>query len=147
MKGRGVVLLAALTGCAGARTEIDAPRAHYPISLSRGVRDARGEVASGDRLAVVGTFEETRTAWGLLYSAIALDPTTDISDAVDAQVAKARGDAVVRLRVAAGPCWADIAIPLVWLPIWPTCVRVVVTGRIVQVRDAAAGAPAHAEAR
>lgn len=104
-----------------------------PVSLSRGVRDSDGTLVPEERRLVVGHFEEHRTAWGMFYSLASLTPESDISDAINEQVAAAHGDAVIHLSIRSKPCVANF-IPIVnWLPFWPGCSKVVFEGDIIRV--------------
>lgn len=125
------VLLA--TGCAGARTTVVADTSKYPVSLSRGVRDADGVIASAERTKKVGSLHGSSTAWGLLYSAVRLTPKTDISSLVNDQIAAAGGDAVVNLRIHSSHCASDFFAILTTLPVWPGCANIAVEGDIVKV--------------
>lgn len=127
------LLLSAGTGCAGARTNVVADTAQYPISLSRAVRDADGSIVAQERVAKVGKLRSEEMAWGLLYSAIRLNPRTDISKAVNRQVAAAGGDAVVNLRIMGSHCGGDFVPFLTMVPIWPGCANIVVEGDIIKV--------------
>jgi hypothetical protein len=124
----------AATGCAGARTTLVAPDAHYPVSLTRGVRDANGLLVPVESRSVVGKFEQDVTAWGLAYSAVSVTPTTDLSDAINGQVAAHGGDAIINLHIATSECALDYFILLNMLPVWPGCTLVHVEGQIVRVR-------------
>jgi hypothetical protein len=126
-------LAVATSACAGARTALVAPDSRYPVSLTRGVRDANGELVPAERRDVVGKFEEIVSAWGLLYSAVNVTPTTDLSRAINDQVSAVRGDAIVNLHVATADCVLDWFIPLNMLPIWPGCTNVRLEGEIVRV--------------
>ncbi|MCA9589896.1 MAG: hypothetical protein KC657_31545 [Myxococcales bacterium] len=134
------------SGCAGARTNVVAPNAAYPISMSQGVRDADGRLVARDRLTKLASLESRATAWSMLYSYVPLTPETDISDVVNAQVKAAGGDAVLNLRVMAGNCATQWFFGLNVLPFWPGCLNVRVEGDIVKVtrparsRTAARGA-------
>ena len=134
-------LLFALTGCAGARTQVVAPTAEVPVSMSRGVRDADGVLVGADRREVVGQFDEARTAWGMFYSAVKLTPEKDISRAVNEQVRRVHGDAIVKLSIATRQCGMNFVPFLSLLPFWPGCANVHVRGYIIRVR-AASAAPA-----
>ena len=127
-------LLGVSTGCAGARTSVVADGASYPISLSRAVRDRDGSIVPSENMTKVGTLHDDATAWGILYSAIKLTPRTDISTAVNAQVAQSGGDAVVNLRVTGGHCASDFFALLTVIPIWPGCARIEVEGDIVKLK-------------
>jgi len=78
-------LLALTTGCAGARSELTADDARYPVSLSRGMRDAEGDLVSQDRMKKVGTFEDDATVYGFVYSFAKVTPKTSRSPRVAAK--------------------------------------------------------------
>jgi hypothetical protein len=133
-----LVVLAALvatgTGCAGARTTVVADQAAYPISLSRAVRDADGEIVANERTEKIAAFHTTSRAWGIFYSLLRFNPHTDISEAINTQVAAARGQAVVNLRVMAGHCSMNTVAVVVGIPFLPGCTNVVVEGDIIRVK-------------
>ena len=128
--------------CAGARTTIVADDARFPVSLSEGMRAPDGHLLEAAEMEVVGQFEHKRTIWGLLYSVIPLTPTTDISREVDAQVQSAGGQAVVRLKTEAQHCALNHFIVFSFLPIWPGCSYVTVSGDIIRYKPLAPPAPA-----
>src|SRR5205823_3855600 len=120
------MLVAALsTGCAGARTRVVAPTANVPVSFTRGVRDEAGALVPAGRREVVGHFHDERTAWGLLYSAVKLTPTKDVSEEINDAVAHDRGDAIVNLRMETRGCTSNFAVVLTILPFWPGCTHVI----------------------
>lgn len=135
------VALVAATGCAGARTTVAADRAEYPLSLSPAVRDADGTIVSGADLERVATFQAKVTAFGMLYSAIRLNPRTDISKQVNEQIARAGGEAIVNLKIMSDQCGANFAAIIDAIPIWPGCAKVVVEGDIVKVKRNRAAKP------
>ena len=126
----------ALTGCAGARTHVVVASAEMPVSMSRAVRDADGVIVAADRREIVGHFDEDRTAWGMLYSAVKLTPEKDISSALNEQVKRAGGDAVVNVSIATRQCGLNWFPVLNLLPFWPGCANVHVEGDIIRVRPA-----------
>lgn len=130
-----------IAGCAGGRTSIVAKDASVPVSLSEGVRDRDGELVDKQRKTVVGTFEDERTAWGMMYSSVKLTPTKDISKNVDAQVQQVNGDAVINLRVATAHCALNFIPLLNLLPVWPGCTKVKIRGDIVRVAPKPARRP------
>jgi hypothetical protein len=121
-------------GCAGANVEVVADHARYPISLSGSVRDAQGTLLDGRAFRVVGRLELATSRIGILYSTVTPDSKLDISDDVNAQVAAAGGEAVLRLSVTvADDCNVLNGFPLLnALPFWPGCVPVSVRGVIVR---------------
>ena len=141
MKRRALALMLMLiapasAGCAGGRVSIVAERSRYPISLSRAVRDQTGRLYEGVALEHVGTLDAGGTRVGILYSALTIPPSMDISDDVNQQVAAAGGEAVVALTVSVGVgCEILNVFPILnILPLWPGCVPVTVTGDIVRRR-------------
>jgi hypothetical protein len=136
----GALLLAgalAAAGCAGARVDVTANRAQYPLSLSPLVRDASGRPYDARTLVKVGWLDVRKTTPGFGYSTVTIPPTRDFSDEINAAVAAAGGEAVVRLTVSvAGGCgWLNGFPILNALPVWPGCVPVRLTGDIVRRRN------------
>lgn len=124
------------TGCAGAHVEITARQSRYAISMSPVVRDSAGRLYDRQSLEVVGALHTDRTRLGFFYSAFTPLSTFDISDAVNTQVEAAAGEAVVDLSVSASD-GCDVLNNFFlfnFLPIWPGCVPVTVTGDIVRRR-------------
>jgi len=136
---RALLLLGALgaSGCAGARVNVTADRARYPLSLSPVVRDGRGRPYDAASLVKVGWLDVRKTTPGFVYSALTVPPARDFSDEINAQVAAAGGEAVVGLTVTvAGGCgWLNGFPILNALPVWPGCVPVRLTGDIVRRRN------------
>jgi len=146
MRRRALVLMlmvSAAGGCAGGRVSIVAERSRYPISLSRAVRDQTGRLYEGLSLEHVGTLDAGGTRVGILYSALTIPPSMDISDDVNQQVAAAGGEAVVALTVSVGVgCEILNVFPILNIvPLWPGCVPVSVTGDIVRRRPLLAPPP------
>lgn len=134
--------------CAGGRTNIVAPDARYPVSMTAAVRDTDGTLVSKDRKVLVGRMEDERRSWGMVYSAVKLNPKQDISQLVNRQVRASGGDAVVNLQVASSHCGWNFVPLLNLLPVWPGCTIVHLRGDIVRVgekRDEAALARGRAE--
>jgi hypothetical protein len=132
-----LICVLAAAGCAGARVNVTADRARYPLSLSPVVRDASGRPYDARTLVKVGWLDIRKTTPGFVYSAMAVLPTRDFSDELNAQVARAGGEAVVGLTVSiGGGCgWLNGFPILNALPVWPGCVPVRLTGDIVRRRD------------
>jgi hypothetical protein len=132
-----VLAAAAGAGCAGARVDVTAARARYPVSLSPVVRDPSGRLYDARTLDKVGAFDATKTTVGIVYSALAMPGTRDFSDEINAQVAAAGGEAIVGLSISIGRgCAALNGFPLLnALPVWPGCVPVHLTGDIVRRRN------------
>ena len=64
----------ALSGCAGARVNVTAHRARYPLSLSRVVRDASGRPYDARTLVKVGWLDVRKTTPGFVYSGVTIPP-------------------------------------------------------------------------
>lgn len=131
------------TGCIGASTEVVADGSKYPLSFSRGVRDADGSLLPMDQRVKVGEVHVERRVWALVYGAVELDPKTDISDDVNMQIEQNHGDAVVNLKIANLQCPSNAAWMFNHLPMFPGCTVVTVTGDIIKKKArTAAAAPA-----
>ncbi len=124
----------AAAGCAGARVNVTAERAQYPISLSDAVRDPSGALYAPQSLQRVGDFSLEASRMGVFYSLWTPRANLDISDAVNVQVAAAKGEAVIRLSVTVSDSCAVLnAMPVLnVLPLWPGCVPVSISGQIVR---------------
>ncbi len=137
-----------LSGCVmhmHASTNIVAPDAAVPVSLSETVRDADGNLVLPDRQQVVGAYDETFHAYNIPWGIIPLHPTTDISDSVNQAVAAVNGDAITQLTVVADQCWTRGLAFFWFLPIVPSCAAYEVRGRIIRVAPAAPSASAKVE--
>jgi hypothetical protein len=139
---RAMLRLAALAalggaGCAGARVNVTADHARYPLSLSPVVRDANGRPYDSRTLIKVGWLDVRKTTPGFFYWAVTIPPTRDFSDEINVQVAAAGGEAVVGLTIGTswGCDWLNMFPILNALPVWPGCVPVRLTGDIVKRRD------------
>jgi hypothetical protein len=122
---------AAASGCSGAQSYVRADSSRYPISLSERLRGPDGALIRDSEKRNVGTFELHYSAWSALWTLIPLsNRTRDISSAVNDQVGKAGGDAIVGLDVGTGQCgWNYWTI----LGILPGCNNVVIRGHIVKL--------------
>lgn len=129
-----LVCALATAGCAGARVNVTADRARYPLSLSPAVRDGGGRLFDARTLVKVGWLDVRKTTPGFVYSALTVPPTRDFSDEINAQVTAAGGEAVVDLTISiGGGCgWLNGFPILNALPVWPGCVPVRLTGDIVR---------------
>jgi hypothetical protein len=136
------VLAALLTlGCTGATANVRAEQARYPLSFSGGVPEAGGKLLIAERdLEVVGHFDESYSEFTAVYGAVGDDGIVDISEDVNEAIAESGGEAVIRLRVDAAHCAFNYFGPLTWLPFWPGCTIVDVSGDIVRRRPLAARA-------
>lgn len=135
-----LILALCLAGCAGARASVVAPSVRYPVSLSQGMRGPDGHLLSADEMKSVGHFHDERTAWGLVYSLVPLTPHLDESDALNRQIAAAKGDAVIGLTTKSKTCALDWFFGFNFLPIWPGCARIVLDGEIVRYQPLAPSA-------
>jgi hypothetical protein len=136
----GIFVLAAASGCAGARYEVRADQARYPISMSPALPDSDGTILYVDHgLVPVGRFTEEVTKLGFFYGATG--GTLDLSDVVNEQVAAHGGDGVADLAIDSRHCKTNWFFPFTLLPIWPGCESVIVTGVVVKSNRGGAPAP------
>lgn len=126
---------AALTGCAGARYEVAADHARYPISFSPSLPDEKGKVVYlGHELESRGSFEFSTTKFGFLYGLTSAG-TMDVSERINEEVAKKGGEGVVALVVKNQNCFTNYLFPLPILPFYPGCQVVTVTGTVVSLKE------------
>jgi hypothetical protein len=142
-----VLVLAAsfALGCSGASSNVVAPDAKYPLSLSDGLRDENGRLLEDNELEVVGAFEADYTAWGMWWNIISFTGDADISDEVNEQVAAAKGEGIVNLAVRSKTnVWNGMTL----IGLLPDAAAVKVRGHIVRRRpaDKPPAAPAAAKA-
>ena len=142
------LLIPLLAGCGGGELAVRAPRAEYPISFSRGVRDADGELVPESRRQVVGHFEWSRTKWTMFWKQVNLDGDADVSDAVNAQVAAVKGDAIVHFSVEPQVRLSTALLVQLIVGFIPSCSFTEFHGDIIRVLPASAAqqsaAAAHA---
>lgn len=133
-----VSVVAMLAGCAGARYDIAADHAKYPISFSPALPTAEGTNAYlNHELEPEGTFEFSTTQLGFVWSLVP-SKTVEISDQINAAVAEKHGEGVVALSIANKSCASNYLFPLPILPFWPGCQVLTVKGTVVRLRVAAA---------
>ncbi len=134
-----LLTVATVCGCAGARVDVVADRALYPISMSGSVRDNTGTLHDLRSLKIVGPFDVEEKRIGLFYSTTMPGGKFDISDAVNTQVQAAGGEAVIRLSITVDESchWVNELFPLSILPFWPGCVPVKIHGAIVRRKTGA----------
>jgi hypothetical protein len=121
-------LLLAVAGC-GARSYISAPDTRYPVSMSSAVRAPDGSVLTTGQLRKVGTFSLADKKCNMLWTLVPLIfRTEDISDDVDEQVQRARGEAIVNLWVeSSATVWSVMTL----FGVLPDCGNVRIGGDIV----------------
>lgn len=135
------------SGCIlnGARVEIAAEQARFPISMTAALPDTKGKnLRVGHELVTRGRLRGEATACNFVYGAT--PATVEISEIVNDQVRAAGGEGVAGLVIEATDRGWGWAFPLALLPFWPTCLAIQVNGAIVARRPvqavAAPSAPA-----
>jgi len=124
-----------LTGCAGSRYEFGADHARYPISFSPALPDDKGSILYlGHELESKGSFEFSTIHLGFVYGATS--GSVDISDQINAEVAKRGGEGVVGLALKNTNCFTNYLFPLPLLPFYPGCQVVTVIGTVVRAKQA-----------
>lgn len=130
------VLVAAALGlgaCGGARGTLAFDGLKYPVSSSPFVYAPDGQPVTLGALAQVGYIDEAVRLWGILYSWIPLSGTKDISDLINARIAAVGGEGVINLALHVSNCGINYIPFINWLPIYPGCTYVRVTGNIVKL--------------
>ena len=125
----GLLLLG--TACGGARVHVRADKADYPISMSEGLRGEDGALLTESQKQSVGGFELDYKAWSALWTLVPISNNDrDISPELNAQIAKAGGDAITGLEITTGHCgWNFFTI----VGLFPDCANVYIKGNIVKV--------------
>ena len=101
MRARASLLLvgALLCGCAGARTSVSVDGVDAPVSLTRAVYSGNGDVlVEGRELDVLGSFSVTTTAYSTLWALAPPLSSLDLSEMLNAQLAKFGGEAITSLK-------------------------------------------------
>jgi hypothetical protein len=83
-------------------------------------------------LAEVGRLRIDLKMWGILYGLVPLEKNKDLSGEINRQIAKANGEGVVLFKISSEPCGLNYVYPLIFLPFWPGCVKVEVSGVIIR---------------
>lgn len=134
---KAIVLALALAACSGARGTVAFDTLKYPVSSSSFVYGPGGEILTlGPALQPVGIIDEDVRLWGILYSIVPLSGTKDVSELINARVAQAHGEGVINLALAVSNCGINYIPILNWLPIYPGCTYVHITGQIVRLVEA-----------
>jgi hypothetical protein len=137
-----------LSGCVmhmHANTNVIAPNAAVPVSLSETVRDVNGDIVAPDKQQLLGLYDETFHAYNMPWGAAAFTPTHDVSQSINKAVEAVHGDAVTELTVSVDQCWTFVFIYVWYLPFVPSCANYRVRGHIIRV-PAIAPAPPKADA-
>jgi hypothetical protein len=126
-----------ITGCAGSSSRISAPSVNYPVSLSPAVRTADGAIAMEDDLVKVGKFNYRYTTRTMLWTIIPLSQSChDISNALNEQITRYKGDAVVNLKISNGGDAMITFKSFLTLGLLPSASEIEVTGDIVSLKVA-----------
>lgn len=143
-----ILVVAVLGACTGARGTVAFDTLRYPVSSSPFVYAPDGQpLTIGPALQAVGAIDDAVRLWGIFYSWIPLSGTKDISELINAHIAAAGGEGVVNLALHVSNCGINYIPVLNWLPIYPGCTYVRVTGTIVRLVGAPpppSGPPAEA---
>jgi hypothetical protein len=137
MSALRTALFAALVlaaGCGGARTNVRADSAAFPISFSPGLRGPDGALLAAADKQEVGSFQLDYTAWSAVWTLVpVINNDRDISSEVNAQVAKAGGDGIIGMSVETVHCfWNFFTV----IGLLPDCANISVRGSIVKVPSA-----------
>ena len=122
--------------CAGASSFVRFEDVQYPVSLSAFLYDAEGQpVYPGQRLEKVGTIEYEKTIWASGYGHVEFSYYTDPGGIINEQVQGAQGDGVINLVIATEPCALNAFLVFSFIPFWPGCASVSISGDIVKLSN------------
>lgn len=130
----------AASGCAGARGSLAFDQLRYPVSSSSYLYGPDEQVLDQTQLTSLTSFEVRQRLWGIFWSFIPLSGTEDISAAINQRIAEAGGEGVTNLSVQVENCGMNYVPFVNWLPIYPACTLVTVTGNVIKLADSASAA-------
>ncbi|HEY3359193.1 MAG TPA: hypothetical protein VGQ83_38445 [Polyangia bacterium] len=134
----GVVALASvLGGCAGARGTLAFDQLKFPVSSSAFIYAPDERPVTVNELVRVGRVQWVERIWGIFWSWIPLSGVKDVSFPINAQIAAAGGEGVINLAIKAENCGMNYVPFINWLPIYPGCTYVTITGDVVKLAAAA----------
>ena len=82
-------------------------------------------------LIAPGHFKMSFSAWSILWTMIQFSPTHDISKALDTEIAKHKGTAIVNLKITATEDYTFALTSLI--PIFPHAVHYTIEGDVVRL--------------
>ena len=100
-----------------------------------------GRALPPESFSIADHFSHELKIWGLAYSwaPVTKEADTDVSEALNAAIKKARGDGVIYLTVTSTRCWMNNVPIVTLLPFWPGCAKVTIEGEIVRRKAAKTG--------
>lgn len=119
-------------GLAGSRSYITAPSVNYPVSLSPAIRNVDGTISMEDDLVKVGEFYYQYKSGSMLWLAIPLTETKyDISNALNEQIGKVGGEAIINLSIKNNGDPLVILSPALSFGLLPSYSSIEITGDVV----------------
>tara|TARA_R110002072_G_scaffold273219_4_gene433835 strand:+ start:30185 stop:30619 length:435 start_codon:yes stop_codon:yes gene_type:complete len=115
-------------------TALNGSDLRYPVSMSKSVVDAAGQIHAPKASARVARFKRDWSHWGWLYGSVSLSSHVDLSAMLNEEIEKAGGDGIVNLKVTAAGSGLSWFISL--LIIIPERVDVTVEGDVYKLSDA-----------
>ncbi|MET0287571.1 MAG: hypothetical protein ABW352_23995 [Polyangiales bacterium] len=128
-----VVLGLLLPGCAGARGALTFDGLQYPVSSSSYLYAPDDRPVTHGELQQVGSISTQTRVWSLFWSAIPLTPTRELSGPLNEQIASAGGEGVTDLNVRSQNCGTNYIPFISWLPFYPGCALVTISGSVVKL--------------
>lgn len=129
----GLLCLAVLSGCTGAKSRIVAGHSDYPVSFSPAIRDTDGSILMEDQLTQVGDFAYGYKASRMFWKLIPLSRTEhDLSDEINRQVSASGGEGIVNLNIVEVQNWWTSFAAILTVGLFPTSHAVEIKGMIVK---------------
>ena len=129
------LFVAAASGCAGARGSLAFDRLSYPVSSSSFLYGPDEQLVAAGQLTTLTSFTLEKRIWGILWSFVPLSGAEDVSDEINERIAEAGGEGVTNLSVQVENCGMNYVPIINWLPIYPGCTLVHVTGVVVKLAE------------
>lgn len=122
----------AMSACTGSRGTIRVSEAGIPASFSPVLEKSGNRYILGKNARKIGDLDIKHTQWGMFYTLASLSDDKHLGKSIGDQTRKLNGDGVVNLVIQAKNC-AINGIPVMnFLPFWPGCTTVAITGDIIK---------------
>lgn len=125
-------LAGGLHGCGGARGALTFDGLRYPVSSSAFLYAADEREITDGQLQSVGVISTKVRLWSVFWSFIPITGTKDLSQPINDQIAQAGGEGATRVHVRVEGCGLNFVPFINWIPLYPGCTLVTVSGSVVK---------------
>ena len=109
---------------------------NYPVSMSAFAYGEKGEIlVKGNDLKVISDFSFSKTMWYLFYGNLSLSDNKEFVEEMNQFILKNKGDAMINFKIQNQHCFLDLFIILNYIPLWPNCHKLNLSGEVVRVKS------------